>query len=101
MDLDIDISESVVPRSRSRPIPSPTTFETYVIEYEENEKSDCEYECSICYESFQMEQFAKIDCNHMFCLNCTRQLLNKREVSCALCRCKFQTIKVFDENIVF
>lgn len=40
-------------------------------------------ECCIC---FNNDEMAKLNCNHDVCKNCTKELINRNNLSCPLCR---------------
>lgn len=56
-------------------------------------------ECVICYETFPTSKFAQMDCEHVFCINCTKKLTKStKEIMCALCRSPINNIKTFEKR---
>jgi hypothetical protein len=53
-------------------------------------------ECNICYESFNITSFVKLNCSHTFCKECIKSTLKKcslfKSPSCAYCREDITTI---------
>lgn len=52
-------------------------------------------ECSICLEKLTDKQKVKLECNHVFHLDCIKQIENN---SCPLCRRKIISKSVCNEN---
>jgi len=65
-----------------------TTQESY------NNDNNEDVECGICYYTFNRIQFIKLNCNHEFCKDCTKNLLKiySNRPCCALCRGKIERI---------
>ena len=55
--------------------------------------------CTICLENLNDTVNTKLNCNHIFCINCIKKLINNhdsnKEIKCPLCRID---IKYFTEN---
>lgn len=49
------------------------------------------FECCIC---FNNDEMVKFDCKHDVCKNCTKELINRNNLSCPLCRKKITNIDV-------
>lgn len=64
--------------------------------HEEEMEEDADIECSICYETINYEKIIKLNCNHLFCVNCVKTMLQSHIPSCrpccALCRSKIEEI---------
>ena len=63
----------------------------------ENKKNvDDQCECNICYESFNITSFVKLNCSHTFCKECIKSTLKKcslfKSPNCAYCREDITTI---------
>jgi len=51
-------------------------------------EKDIEENCSICMEQFKKEnKLIKLDCKHMFHINCIKEYLLNYDYKCPLCRC--------------
>jgi hypothetical protein len=61
---------------------------------EDNKDNNEDVECGICYYTFNRIQFIKLNCNHEFCKDCTKNLLKiySNRPCCALCRGKIERI---------
>jgi hypothetical protein len=69
-----------------------TTIET------EKYTRDQEEECPICLDNVKCIKFVKLNCNHKFCVRCVIKSvkMDRNIYSCALCRCKAETARVYD-----
>jgi hypothetical protein len=69
-----------------------TTIET------EKYTRDQEEECPICLDNVKCIKFVKLNCNHKFCVRCVIKSvkIDRNIYSCALCRCKAETARVYD-----
>jgi hypothetical protein len=69
-----------------------TTIET------EKYTGDQEEECPICLDNVKCVKFVKLNCNHQFCVHCVIKSvkMDRNIYSCALCRCKAETARVYD-----
>jgi hypothetical protein len=69
-----------------------TTIET------EKYTRDQEEECPICLDNVKCGKFVKLNCNHKFCVRCVIKSvkMDRNIYSCALCRCKAETVRVYD-----
>jgi len=69
-----------------------TTIET------EKYTRDQEEECPICLDNVKCIKFVKLNCNHKFCVRCVIKSvkIDRNIYSCALCRCKAETVRVYD-----
>jgi hypothetical protein len=62
----------------------------------ENPSLSCN-ECPICYENFPSSKIAQLDCNHIFCITCTKKISKSNtNIMCALCRTPITCIKTFE-----
>lgn len=59
--------------------------------YKNNNSKLSSFECSVCYETCNLNDSAKINCEHLFCNGCINQIKNKAslENNCPLCRTSF------------
>jgi len=67
--------------------------------HQENLEEKCD--CNICYEEHEKKNFAKFDCGHEFCKDCTKKYLQneKRSVPCcAFCRSEIKNIELKTET---
>jgi hypothetical protein len=57
-----------------------------------------EEECPICLDNVKCVKFVKLNCNHKFCVRCVIKSVKmvRNIYSCALCRCKAETARVYD-----
>jgi hypothetical protein len=60
--------------------------------------SNTEIECSICYNSCSKINKAKLVCNHEFCVDCTHELMERRNTNCPYCRNKIDKIICYNEE---
>lgn len=54
------------------------------------------YECGICYESKENNEFITFNCEHKFCKDCVKQHIKKRKTykpTCAFCRSEINCMK--------
>lgn len=80
----------------------PKTFDikTNITEMKEDFEELCE--CNICYEQREKKLFAKLDCGHEFCKDCTIKSLQneKRNIPCcAFCRNQIKNIELKLETL--
>jgi hypothetical protein len=68
---------------------------------EQDETTICE--CNICYESFNITDFVKLNCGHEFCKECTKKSLNSclltQNPGCAYCREKIVNFSYKKESV--
>jgi hypothetical protein len=57
-----------------------------------------EMECAICYNSTRKNLFAKLECQHEFCIECTENLIKKTYEDCPYCRSKINKIVCYDKE---
>jgi hypothetical protein len=57
-----------------------------------------EMECAICYNSTKKNLFAKLECHHEFCIECTEKLIKKTHEDCPYCRSKINKIICYDKE---
>lgn len=55
--------------------------------------NDEERNCCICFETRENEEICKLNCDHVFCVNCLHTHL-ERNYSCPLCRTPIQSVRV-------
>jgi len=60
--------------------------------------SNTDFECSICYNSFSKMSTVKLECNHEFCVDCTNELMERKNTSCPYCRNKIEKIICYNEE---
>jgi hypothetical protein len=60
--------------------------------------SNTEMECSICYNSCSKINTAKLECNHEFCIDCTNELMERKNTNCPYCRNKIDKIICYNEE---
>lgn len=64
--------------------------------------SNCENtlsnECSICYNTFEKKNCASFDCNHDYCIDCVKQLVNNKHKNCPYCRDEIKNITCYTEE---
>tara|TARA_Y100000992_G_C21193403_1_gene456737 strand:- start:491 stop:922 length:432 start_codon:yes stop_codon:yes gene_type:complete len=56
--------------------------------YKNNNSKLSSFECSVCYETYNLNNSAKINCDHLFCNSCIDQIKTKTNLdnNCPLCR---------------
>ena len=90
-DIDIDIEQI------DRKFAINTQIET-----EENTKINCD--CNICYETFNVTNFVKLNCGHDFCKDCIKKTLRlcslAKEPICAFCRAPISQITYKNEEVL-
>ena len=73
------------------------------IQTHNSEKQELICECNICYESHDITNFVKLNCNHEFCKECLKQTLRTcsyyQEPNCAYCRSQINLLTYRNENI--
>ena len=75
------------------------------IEHCTHTEPNLENDCSICYETNNIDQFITFNCQHKLCKNCFIQTLNallntnKTIFKCPFCRSEIQKIQICNENV--
>lgn len=75
-------------------------IETKISDNQENLDEKCE--CDICYESYEKQNFIKLNCNHEFCKDCIKKTLqNERKLipNCAFCRSEIKNFEISNDSI--
>lgn len=89
IDLD-DLNKNVVVYNISLEVPYDTRNTDNTLE--------TEMECVICYNSTKKNLFAKLECHHEFCIECTEKLIKKTHEDCPYCRSKINKIICYDKE---
>lgn len=67
------------------------------------EESETPCECNICYESFNVTNFVKLNCEHEFCKDCLKKSMKAcgrlKTPTCAYCRAQITNITYRNETI--
>jgi hypothetical protein len=63
-----------------------------------NDNINTDLECSICYNLVKKINCATFDCKHECCIDCTKQLINKKHTSCPYCRDVIKNITCYTEE---
>lgn len=75
-------------------------IQTKISDKQENFDEICE--CVICYESYEKQNFVKLNCDHEFCKDCIiKSLQNERKlvVNCAYCRSEIKIFEIRNSSI--
>ena len=59
---------------------------------------ETDLECAICYNSMKKNLVAKLECQHEFCVNCTKNLIQKKYTNCPYCRSEIEKITCYDKK---
>lgn len=89
IDLD-DLNKNVVVYNICLGVPYDTSNTDNTLEPE--------MECAICYNSTKKNLFAKLECQHEFCIECTENLIKKTHEDCPYCRSKINKIICYDKE---
>jgi len=76
-----------------------------IIMNNDNNNSKLNCDCNICYETYDIKEFVRLNCNHTFCKGCIKNTIktsiNINSVRCALCREVVNGIYVKNLNTKF
>ena len=73
-------------------------FTDYQIKLKKIHDNNDNIECSICYNTVNKKNCASLDCNHEYCIDCVKQLINKKHKNCPYCRENIKNITCCNEE---
>jgi hypothetical protein len=62
------------------------------------EKQNEIIECSICYNEYKLVDCLTFNCNHNFCVNCSKDLIKNKHTKCPNCRCDIKEMNCYNNN---
>lgn len=74
------------------------TVQTIIVNVEEFLVYDEDRDCCICMEQRECQQFCRLNCQHLFCLQCINTNLSRNNL-CPLCREPILTIQIQNNNV--
>ena len=73
-------------------------FTNYEIQLAVCNETSKQIECSICYNTTDKVNCVYFDCNHEYCFDCVKQLVNNKHKNCPYCRDKIKNITCYTEE---
>ena len=70
--------------------------EIIIIENLIEDNSGCLFNCGVCFDKKTHQEKCTLNCNHMFCIECTEQIIKMKpeNPTCAFCRQEIDSIKI-------
>lgn len=65
----------------------------------ENLNANSKCDCHICYDKLNKYEFAKLNCGHEFCNDCTIKTIKTNKIICPLCRHPIHQITCYTDEI--
>ena len=96
-------NEVLIPEREEGELLENTELSIVIVSHILSRNETGEFDCPICYESTSRSKRVTISCNHDFCVDCTKSLLQscneqQKNVTCPMCRYSCFLLETPDET---